>query len=448
MSRQVGKDFSSGEEGVRDIYRAELGKTKAGWLISAPSERQSLESLEKWKEWTEAYGLAIDDVNEEREDPRNSQTLLKSSTILFPGGSRVVAVPGRPETVRGFSMNVLLTEFALFEKPDETLRAILPSITNPLRGGVKKLRLISTPNGKGNKFADICEKALVRGTKEFDAAVAAGRKGIYSLHRVTIHDAVAQGLPVDVDELREAMADPDGWAQEFECEFIDASAVLLPYETIALCESIQASEAMPFEYWQTHGEFRVDLGIDFGRTKDLTVCWASERVADLQVTKEVLCLQGMSTPDQVERLRPRIQRAHRVCLDYTGPGVGLGDYLAKEFGEWNPEKHKFGKVELVTMTNAEKVDLFSKLRMSFEARQQRIPISRVIREDLHSMSRVITANGNVTYRAPHSEAGHADRCVALALCCRAGSGMSRAAGFHRIVMPGHGRLGRERRVLV
>jgi phage FluMu gp28-like protein len=110
-----------------------------------------------------------------------------------------------------------------------------------------------------------------------------------------------------------------------------------------------------------------------------------------------------------------------VCLDYTGPGIGMGDYLVKEFGEWNPEKHLMGKIELCTFSNPLKVDVFTKLRMAFERRAVRIPISRLIREDLHSVNRVVTLSGNVTYRAPHTEDGHADRCTALALSVRAGS---------------------------
>jgi hypothetical protein len=60
--------------------------------------------------------------------------------------------------VRGYSANVLLTEFAFFENPDQTWRAILPAVTNPLRGGIKKVRLITTPNGIGNKACDIWSK--------------------------------------------------------------------------------------------------------------------------------------------------------------------------------------------------------------------------------------------------------------------------------------------------
>ena len=60
-----------------------------------------------------------------------------------------------------------------------------------------------------------------------------------------------------------------------------------------------------------------------------------------------------------------------------------------------------------------------------DLRQQRIKIirkrnpSRAIREDLHSLNRVSTPAGQITYRAPHSADGHADRCTALALALRA-----------------------------
>ncbi len=416
MARQVGKDFSSGGEGIRDIKLKELQGQKTSWMIAAPSERQSLLSLEKWKDWASAFEIAVEDIEEQREG--GSETLLKSTTITFAGGSKVTAVPGKPDTVRGDSANVLMTEFAFFENPDATWRAILPSITNPLRGGEKKVRLISTPNGQGNKFHELWAKAV-----RFQRGVPQVlQKGQWSGHFVDIHKAVADGLPVDVDELRAALNDPDGWAQEFECQFLDAAAVLLSYELIALNEGPEATEAIAPEYWSLPSTFPVDLGIDFGRKRNLTVCWAAEKVADLQITKEVLCLQDTSTPDQVDHLRPRIQKARRVALDYTGPGIGLGDYLVKEFGQWDPKAHKFGKVELVTVSNSEKQDLFSKLRMAYEQRRWRIPVSRTIREDLHSVHRVVTAAGNITYRAPHSDDGHADRCFAQALCTRAGAG--------------------------
>ncbi|HYE29794.1 MAG TPA: hypothetical protein VEH27_00055, partial [Methylomirabilota bacterium] len=244
----------------------------------------------------------------------------------------------------------------------------------------------------------------------------------YSRHKVTIHDAVAQGLPINVEELRRGLDDPEGWAQEYELEFIDGSAVLLPYEVIALCESPEAAESVPDwpMFHQATPVGRRFCGIDFGRKRDLTVCWTLEKVGDVLWTREVLVLSKMSTPDQVEALKPRIQGAQRVCLDYTGAGVGLGDYLVKEFQEWNPEQHKYGRVELCQFTPTLKADIFSKLRMRFDERRLRIPVSRTIREDLHAIQRVTTPNG-ISYRAPHTEDGHSDRATALALGVRAAS---------------------------
>ncbi len=398
-SRQTGKDFSSGAEIVEDC----LQHPRTTWLIGAAGERQALESLSKCREWAEAYQFAIADYLEDRDQ---AEALIKSGSITWVNGSRVIAVPANPNTVRGYSANILLTEFAFIEDPDATWRAVIPSITNPLRGGLKKVRIITTPNGVGNKAHDL----WIKDNK-------------WSKHKVTIHDAVRDGLPVDIEELRAALDDPEGWAQEYECEFLDTSAVLLPYDLIATCESAEATAAIAFEFWTDISSFirPLDMGIDFGRKRDLSVAWTVETVGDVLQTREVLEMPKTSTPDQIERLRPRIAKCRRVTLDYTGPGIGLGDYLVKEFGEWDPQHDKFGKIELCTFSNTLKQEIFPKLKMAFEARKIRVPVSRVIREDLHSVFRCTTPTGLVTYRAVHSEDGHADRCTALALAVRAGS---------------------------
>ena len=431
MARQTGKDFCSAEEGVRDCFMHEKNGGKTTWLIAAPSERQSIESLTKWKEWTEAYKLAEADILEERFG--GPETLLKSVTIVFPRGSRVIAVPGRPDTVRGYSANVLLTEFAFFENPEATWRAIVPAVTNPLRGGVKKVRLITTPNGIGNKAHEIWSKNYQPWINTDEHGSDAEEKNPirvhpcpsvvktpWSCHFVDIYTAVKEGLPLDIEELKAAVDDPEGWAQEFECQFLDVQAVLLPYELIASCESVEATATVPAEYWQAKLQFSIDMGIDFGRRHDLTVCWSNAQLGDVAQTIEVLELAKMSTPEQIAILRPRLKWARRVCLDYTGAGIGMGDYLAKEFKEWKPTENKYGKIELITFSNTLKVEIFSKLRMAFEKQSVRVPISRLVREDLHSVNRVTTASGGVTYRAPHSADGHADRCTALALALRAG----------------------------
>jgi len=411
MSRQVGKDFSAGFEGVLDCLKHDRRGEKTDWLIVAPSERQSLESLVKWKNWARVLNHSLAAYEEIRAG--DSESLLRSAVMMFPNGSRVIAVPGKPDTVRGFCANVLLTEFAFFEQPEATWRAILPSITNSL-GGLKKVRLITTPNGLGNMAHDLWVKNhLSRQTGEGGP--------MWSCHLVDIYQAKKDGLPVNIEELRAALNDPEGWSQEFECQFLDVQTVLLPYDLIGSCESAEATVTAPAGYWQGRRPFPLVMGLDFGRRHDLTVAWVLARAGDVWATVEVLELEKMPTDRQVEILRQRIQQCGRICVDYTGPGVGLGDYLVKEFRQYEPEKHQFGKIELCNFTSALKVDIFSKLRMAFENRGLRVPASRTIREDLHSVNRVSSGSGQISYRAPHSADGHADRCTALALALRAGS---------------------------
>lgn len=412
--RQTGKDFTMTEEAVRDCQT--VPKTK--WMIAAPSERQAMTSLDKAKDWALAYGLAIEDIEVDRPDGPN--TLMKSGTITWSNGSKVFAVPGKPDTVRGESTNVGLTEFAFFEQPDLTWRALYPSISNSL-SGQKKIRIMSTPNGKSGRGARLYK--IIRDNL-FEPV--AGRKLRWSCYYMNILEAVKRGLPLDVDELREGMDDPEGWAQEYMCEFLDSSNVLLPYDIIAQAESAEATVfADPALYQGSMLDLR--LGIDFGRTNDPTVCWTLERVGDVLYTREVLVLRNMSTPDQEQALRHRIKAARRVCFDYTGPGIGLGDYLVKEFHAWDPGAHRFGKIELCTFTQAFKREIFPKMRRRFEAPVKlRVPIDVEVREDLHAMQQIVN-NGNYSYEAPHTREGHSDRCTALALAVRAADGIAGVA---------------------
>ena len=402
QSRQTGKDFTMEGEAVEDC----LDHTTE-WMIAAPSERQALDSLDQGKLWADAWDFHIKDILEER-DGNSSQHLLKSAEILFENGSRMRAVPGKPDTVRGRSANVILTEFDFFEQPAATWKAILPSITNPLRGGEKKVRIGTTPNGVGSAAHKIFTKDDSKDKLK------------WSRHFVTIYHAVLMGLPVDVQQIRELMDDEDGFAQEFLCQFLDTVNVLLPYELIAMAESADATEFWSMDDARVAGN--VFMGIDFGRSNDPTVAWTLQKVGDILWTREVLVLENMPTPEQERILSDRIAAANHVCFDYTGPGIGLGDYMVEKHGEWKPEAHKMGKVDLCTFTAKFKREMFPKLRRAFEAPTKlRIPISTTIREDLHEMKQVIS-NGEYNYWAARTKEGHSDRCTALALAVRAAGG--------------------------
>src|SRR5690606_22451038 len=119
--------------------------------------------------------------------------------------------------------NLVLDEFSFHEKPEEIWRAVYPIITNPLRGRLK-LRVLSTPAGQNNKFFDLWENGAA-----------------FTRHKTTVYDAVDAGLDINVDELRANLNDPDGWSQEFECQFMAESAQVFSRDIITAAEDPGAS---------------------------------------------------------------------------------------------------------------------------------------------------------------------------------------------------------------
>jgi phage FluMu gp28-like protein len=380
-ARQTGKSLSCAGEAVRDCFTRPLSQ----WVILSAGERQALEFMEKAKQWAEAFRLAIEEFTIDRD---GAEALIKSAEIRFPRNSRMLALPANPATARGYSANLILDEFAFHDDSAAIWRAIYPSISNPL-SGEKKLRVVSTPNGRGNKFYDLWTKNTN-----------------YSHHKISIHDAEAAGLPVNIDELKAALDDPEGWAQEYECEFIDAGGVLLSYELIQACEHEQAAIE---EKGPATGAPRF-VGIDVGTVDDPTVCLTLERRSDGNLwTVECLVLRKMDLTPQMEILRPRLRAAAAAKIDASGLGTQMAQDFEREFG---------GKVEGAKFTPALKRRIFPRLKKLFQDRGIRIPVSRDFREDCHAYQESFSG-GEANYWAPRTKEGHSDRCTALALAADA-----------------------------
>jgi phage FluMu gp28-like protein len=379
-SRQTGKSFATACEAVLDSNAQPNGNSNL-WVVLSAGERQALEWMEKAKKWTEAVKAAVDSYEEIRD---SANALMSRAEIRFANGARIVAIPANPDTARGYSANLVLDEFAIHERPFDIWAAIYPSITNPL-SGEKKLRIVSTPKGRGNKFADLWE-----------------HNEKYSKHKVTIEDAVRMGLPINLEELKAGVDDPDIWAQEYMCEFIDNTSVLLPYEMIGKCESSAIAD---------DGVSPLYIGMDVGRSKDLSVIVTAAKLGDVLAVIDVTELRKMPFNDQLEILLQKGgRRVQHICIDSTGIGAMLAEEAAKKLG---------GKCQGVPFTVTSKGEMYGLMRRRFEERSIRIPVARDLREDLHAVQRVVSTGGNVTYSAPRNADGHSDRAAALALCCLA-----------------------------
>lgn len=387
-SRQTGKSFATACESVLDCNAQPKGNSDL-WVVLSAGERQALEWMEKAKKWTEAVKATVDSYEEIRD---SANALMSRAEIRFANGARIVAIPANPDTARGYSANLVLDEFAIHEKPFDIWAAIYPSITNPL-SGEKKLRIVSTPKGRGNKFADLWE-----------------HNEKYSKHKVTIEDAVRMGLPINLEELKAGVDDPDIWAQEYMCEFIDNTSVLLPYEMIGKCES---------ESIKDDGSSPLYVGMDIGRQKDLSVIVTAVKLGDVLAVIDVTELKRMPFNDQLDVLLSKClaNRVRRVCIDSTGIGAMLAEEAMRKGG---------AKFEGVQFNVASKGEMYALMRRKFEERSIRIPVSRDLREDLHAVQRVVSTGGNVTYSAPRNADGHSDRASALALCVKAAASNSDA----------------------
>ncbi|STZ02834.1 terminase large subunit domain-containing protein [Moraxella equi] len=121
-------------------------------------------------------------------------------------------MPANPDTARGFSANVFLDEFAFHADSRTIWKALFPVISAGF-----KLRVVSTPNGKGNKFYELMTNL---------------NNKAWSRHITDIYTAVAYGLPRDIDELKEGLNDDDAWQQEYELKWLDEASAWLSYDLI------------------------------------------------------------------------------------------------------------------------------------------------------------------------------------------------------------------------
>ena len=107
-------------------------------LVVAPCERQSGEFVRKARTFALELGL------KPRGDGNNDHSLS------FPNHSRIVGVPAKEDTVRGYSRVGLMLIDEAARVPDELYKAVRPM----LAVGKGRLWLMSTPHGKRGFFHD------------------------------------------------------------------------------------------------------------------------------------------------------------------------------------------------------------------------------------------------------------------------------------------------------
>ncbi|WP_264047509.1 terminase large subunit domain-containing protein [Methylobacterium flocculans] len=404
FARQTGKTFTTTLEIVDDCFAAAVEGRRARWVILSRGERQAAEAMnEGVKRHAAAFNMAFDAVDFDWKGEAGSYKALE---VTLPGGSKITALPANPDTARGFSANVFLDEFAFHKDSGAIWKALFPVISAGW-----KLRVTSTPNGKGNKFYEL----------------ATGKDERWSRHIVDIYQAVRDGLPRDIDALREGIGDDDAWAQEFELKWLDEASAWLSYDLITSCEDPTAGDP---EGYQGGVCF---VGRDIGRRNDLHVIWVWEQIGDVLWERERI-EQKRATFAEMDEAFDGVMERYRVaraCIDQTGMGEKVVEDAQRRYGS---------RIEGVLFTGPSKLIMATAGKERFEDRTVRIREGDpALRADLHKLRRVASATGAPRFVAERDD-DHADRTWAAFLGIHAAGGPTVEYGYRaapRSALLGH-----------
>ena len=385
FARQTGKTFTTTLEIVIDCLKAEAEGRRAKWVILSRGERQSRQAMnEGVKLHLAAFKVAFKAADIDF-DPQT-----KALEVSLPGGSWIIALPANPDTARGFAANVFLDEFAIHKDSRAIWGALFPVISAGY-----KIRVTSTPKGKGNKFYELMT----------------GADPLWSRHTVDIHQAIAGGLPRNADELKRGLNDPDLWAQEFELAWLDEASNWLPFDLINSAEADGAGKP------EAYAGGPCFVGVDIAARNDLFVIWVNEAVGDVLWTREIIVRRRVSFAEQdaiLDEVFTRY-RVARCCMDQTG----MGEKPVQDA----QRRHGTSRVEGVLFTGPAKLMLASAGKEAFEDRKIRIPEGDyALRSDLHSLKKAPSLSGAPRFLVDGETDGHADRAWACFLACHASGG--------------------------
>lgn len=176
-SRRTGLTWA---EAGRNVINAAKPRKRRGCntFYVGSKQEMALEYIAACALFAKAFNeLAEADVYEQTFWDSGKKEEILAYMIRFPkSGHKIQALSSRPSNLRGLQGDVVIDEAAFHESLEELLKAALA-----LTMWGNKVRLISTHNGVDNAF-----NTYINDARE-------GRKD-YSIHRITLDDAISQGL--------------------------------------------------------------------------------------------------------------------------------------------------------------------------------------------------------------------------------------------------------------
>ena len=174
-SRRIGLTWA---EAADNVLVAAAEKKAGGQTVYYLGYNQDMtvEYIQACAMWARAFNYAAGEIEEGIWPDSDPDKHIKTYTITFPSGHRIVALTSRPSNLRGRQGVVVIDEAAFHQDLAELLKAALALL---IWGG--EVHVISTHDGTENAFNELIND--IRAGK---------RKG--ELFRCTFGEAVADGL--------------------------------------------------------------------------------------------------------------------------------------------------------------------------------------------------------------------------------------------------------------
>ena len=452
-SRRVGLTWAEASDNVLIASRSRQAGGMNVYYIGYNMD-MAIEYIEACAMWARVFNEAASEVEEGEEvfKDGDDEKSIKTYTIRFASGFRIVALSSRPANLRGKQGVVVIDEAAFHGALDELLKAALALL---IWGG--KVRVISTHDGDQNPFNELVNEIR-----------SGERKG--SVHRITFKEAVEQGLfgrvcmrkgvPWDEEAQTKWIADVYafyGAAAEEELDVVPSQGTGA-WLTSALVEARMygapvlrytcpkgfeeqpdAQRAAVIQEWldlevaplldALDPNLQSVFGQDFGRTGDLTVMVPAQIEQNLRRRIPfILELRNMPHRQQeqigkfVIRGLPRFAKA---AVDARGNGNAVSEFLAQEFG--------FARVELVMATEGWYRENMPPLKKAFEDDTIAVPRDKDVLADLRSI-KVIKGVARVPERSVGKDGGqrHGDAGIAIALMHYASRQDAEIIDYHRV----------------
>lgn len=380
------------------------------------------------------YGDATVVVDEKRN--------ITAFLVVFPNGARIYSLSSTPEVFAGKGGDVFLDEVDLHKDSGRLVDMAMPCIT---WGG--QLEMVSAYRVDGSKDTPFAKMvALARGANPQGA----------SLHRVTIHDAVEQGLVETINRATGKSETRDGflkrmramcrtvsaWESQYECKTQDAGGKLLTIGAITACE-MDAQQILAVLAANPNAPrfagYDVARKVHGAAWHEYALVGVTLYLADRQVYHDE------SFEIQENRIRARLTddaapRVARMAIDATGLGMQMAERLAKAFP---------GRVDPVNLESHRRHELCMMLRDRFDLKRIFIPADDQLRADLNAPILTAAANGATRVVVPafegaDGEVTHSDEFMAAVLANSAADAGASTPAAESINLFGDSRAGRSR----